>query len=1146
MDAIDTQLTQLTEEIDAMKKERTEAKKALERAIEADKSERVMASLQSLFDGATTELKQLRKKEVELMRQKDRRTAVIEAKQGSRSSSDSSLSIKDSSPQSIASDSMDVDVRWKDEVPPVYSLKEAKLFFVNRSAAVEQLQKIHGFKFHRATSNEGKEWIIPIADNVIGLGKSAFGRHYIRKSRESWPTATEIGSFEKTLCDCHTIVIEFHKGALLEDTFDAVMIRFLCKALKGMFVVQPAILSKPPKTVNAFLDDLTEVAGPVFIVLDEIGKAFQANALDDFQQRDQFYSFCQIILDKWLPLKNVFFVVLGRASFLNYVALRPTNACITPSPYVFERLNIHLLRPPSIRTIMDKTCISSTSTGSDTIAARLELTQQTSEAVAEHLFRQTNGHPRSLLDAFESCHSVDELLQYHKPLEMLNWKEFYEKLVLNEAAVTRLLNYVESGDTIDLTEPIDDAGKKRVTLDNIASNSFIAWEGTVLEAKLYLHPTVKMYMENYFMPFREYLKRIGNMTRVSIDFPTVFEWMFLKRFQEIFFQAPNEPRLALPAFFGTPKFGNYTSVSFSKSVRPIPKITSAGSASASLDSDTARPAAWPSLLDSIGPGPICLKPLSKSASSDAFLIGSAKFGAESFVLTVGLAVKNYVTTAFSWSHLSRECFVFNRMFEGANLRESFFDVGNRSLKQANIGSEMTLECANPLLLGSDRLAALFKQKQLPVLVANVRRLWGGEQHIPSVKVHESRKSSDPFLDIRKSLQRQNILILCEFGMEDGSDAFMLDYIVESLRQSSARSDSHRYIIVTGSNDFTAAFIHGMGSREMVEKNHVYIGTNYPMPFENATLLYGSRYFELIRGFVLVSCANSDTSRPTFQEGRQELIRLSGYNFTDNDVIYNALDSFYDCAMNMDSGWNLLLPDSSILDLSTKNLNHLMNYSLFKNMGYHGMITDPFILTEQGDWQNPWNACAMTGNEYECVPFGHTDVYMTAFSADRNTTSGFWRGVVEFPGDGAEKRIIAFLSAAKGVGTVITVLIILGIIFALFLSFILWRSKDHPAVKALSLPEATISLMGAVVSYASLLFYLGEFNKLFCKLRISMFLLGFSMIMSAMVFRSALMILMFGKKRVRKPALLARRIRAANAITIAVEFIFLAGWISRER
>ncbi|KAJ3227396.1 hypothetical protein HDU81_006741 [Chytriomyces hyalinus] len=53
------------------------------------------------------------------------------------------------------------------------------------------------------------------------------------------------------------------------------------EALKDMFVVRPAILSKPPKTVNAFLDDLTEVAGPFFIVLDEIGKAFRSG--DDSQ-----------------------------------------------------------------------------------------------------------------------------------------------------------------------------------------------------------------------------------------------------------------------------------------------------------------------------------------------------------------------------------------------------------------------------------------------------------------------------------------------------------------------------------------------------------------------------------------------------------------------------------------------------------------------------------------------------------------------------------------------------------------------------------------------------------------------------------------------------------------------------------------------
>ncbi|KAI8820343.1 hypothetical protein BJ741DRAFT_672909 [Chytriomyces cf. hyalinus JEL632] len=78
MDAIDTQLTQVTEEIDALKKERTEAKKELERAIKAYTSERVMASLQSLLDAATAELKRLGEKEVQLMRQKDRLTAATE------------------------------------------------------------------------------------------------------------------------------------------------------------------------------------------------------------------------------------------------------------------------------------------------------------------------------------------------------------------------------------------------------------------------------------------------------------------------------------------------------------------------------------------------------------------------------------------------------------------------------------------------------------------------------------------------------------------------------------------------------------------------------------------------------------------------------------------------------------------------------------------------------------------------------------------------------------------------------------------------------------------------------------------------------------------------------------------------------------
>ncbi|KAI9329887.1 hypothetical protein BDR26DRAFT_872076 [Obelidium mucronatum] len=214
---------------------------------------------------------------------------------------------------------------WKEEATLVDSLEDSSLDFVNRTDAILQLQRIHQAKFKRVFWGSGAEWIIPIADNVW----------------ETWPTVAERDDFQKTLCGCHTVAIEFHSGALLADSFDAVMIKLLCKALKDKFDTPPAVLSMPPKTARDLLKDLTDVCGPVFIVLDEIGKAFVSKKLNDFQQRNEFYQFSRWILDGWLSLKNVFFVVLGHASFINSVGHSPTD--IDNMGYcslAFERLNM--------------------------------------------------------------------------------------------------------------------------------------------------------------------------------------------------------------------------------------------------------------------------------------------------------------------------------------------------------------------------------------------------------------------------------------------------------------------------------------------------------------------------------------------------------------------------------------------------------------------------------------------------------------------------------------------------------------------------------------------------------------------------------------------------------------------------------------
>ena len=55
------------------------------------------------------------------------------------------------------------------------------------------------------------DWVIPIADNVVGLGKSSFGRHYISKSREMWRDDEKKDEFQKILSDCHTVHITFRK-----------------------------------------------------------------------------------------------------------------------------------------------------------------------------------------------------------------------------------------------------------------------------------------------------------------------------------------------------------------------------------------------------------------------------------------------------------------------------------------------------------------------------------------------------------------------------------------------------------------------------------------------------------------------------------------------------------------------------------------------------------------------------------------------------------------------------------------------------------------------------------------------------------------------------------------------------------------------
>ncbi|KAF1326724.1 hypothetical protein FI667_g8227, partial [Globisporangium splendens] len=370
--------------------------------------------------------------------------------------------------------------KWKDEVDPVHSLERDRMFFVNRTNAVEQLQRIHKKKHSRAVFGEGAEWTIPIADNVHGLGKSAFGAHYIRKCRETWGDADARSDFQKTLCDCRTVHILFRQGALLTDTFDAVMIRLLVKSLSDMFDELPQILANPPGFAHQFIGDLTKEVGPLFIVLDSIGAAFNCESLSNIQRREHFIEFYKSVLGGWFLLKKVFFLVLGRGSFLSYVG----GDVMASRPFEFERLSLHLLRPDAIQEIMENTRVTEDA-GSKVIKDACGLDDSQAREVARHLFKEVCGHPRSLLEAFTECHSYKELMSYKNPIQICDWDLFFRNVRNHREQLKRLLKQMETNTFVDLSERVIDAGGSAVSLDIIVSSCCIAWEGTLTRAKLY-------------------------------------------------------------------------------------------------------------------------------------------------------------------------------------------------------------------------------------------------------------------------------------------------------------------------------------------------------------------------------------------------------------------------------------------------------------------------------------------------------------------------------------------------------------------------------------------------------------------------------------------------------------------------------------
>ncbi|KAG3173562.1 hypothetical protein PI126_g784 [Phytophthora idaei] len=256
--------------------------------------------------------------------------------------------------------------KWKEKEEPIYAIDSHTMFFVNQDEATEQLLKIHQRNYNRAKRGVvGNTWAIPLVDNVFGLGKTTFGWEYIRNCQNMWdksPLKTNSG-FLDTVRSCHTIKIEFTPQQLLgtNGDFDDMKalnntIDDICSYFAENYGFRPLALAPemlPPYCAHKiFPKNLTNEVGPLFIMIDEIGMAFNHIKLGEIDHKERFMAFCGQVLAPLFLNERLFFLIAGRAAFMNYVGLTPRgNMGISPSPFEFPRLSLGLLPESAIRKL---------------------------------------------------------------------------------------------------------------------------------------------------------------------------------------------------------------------------------------------------------------------------------------------------------------------------------------------------------------------------------------------------------------------------------------------------------------------------------------------------------------------------------------------------------------------------------------------------------------------------------------------------------------------------------------------------------------------------------------------------------------------------------------------------------------------------
>lgn len=170
----------------------------------------------------------------------------------------------------------------------------------------------------------------------------------------------------------------------------------LARAIQRQFVpvTAPASLTQQFSCDSTqFAEDLVQDLEALFIALEGIVSGFIGDGTDEYASWRLFEKLCNEVPVPWMLVPGFFFLLVGCASFFKYA---PTPmADPPPSHFMFNRLNLPLIRPGEIEEILIKTRVVSEHEQMLRERWRLQTGNQLKQA-AQLLFEKTSGQPRML------------------------------------------------------------------------------------------------------------------------------------------------------------------------------------------------------------------------------------------------------------------------------------------------------------------------------------------------------------------------------------------------------------------------------------------------------------------------------------------------------------------------------------------------------------------------------------------------------------------------------------------------------------------------------------------------------------------------------------------------------------------------------